>query len=171
MQLPSPERSARAAEPLGAPRPGRQISESRGAAPRVSARRLAETQPRESRPGLSRLRSLSFLLPSAAPRVASAAPGPLKRGRLLFLVAERRRRDPRDKGRRARARRAGSRRTGSARGRCRGGLSGQAPGRGTSARLGPAAASCSLRAPPQMSRGPEPRPSPSPEQLGVCAAG
>lgn len=163
-------RSAAPARPsLSAPGPA-DIREPRSRPPRQRPQIGGDAAPRvTARPEPTPLPLLSP--PSAAPRVASAAPGPLRRGRLPPSVAERRRRDPRDEGRRARARQAGSCRTGSARGRCRGRLSGQAAVRRTSARPGPAAASCSLRAPPQMSRGPEPRPSPSPEPLGVCAAG
>lgn len=48
--FPSPEHCTGSAEPPGLRAPGRQISERRGAAPRVSAHRLAEPQPRESLP-------------------------------------------------------------------------------------------------------------------------
>lgn len=67
VQRPSPARSARTAEPPGAPRPAGQISERRGAAPRVSARRLAEPRPRESRPGPARSAPSSFSSPRPRP--------------------------------------------------------------------------------------------------------
>lgn len=86
VQRQSPERCALADEPLGDPRPGGQISERGGAAPRVSVRRLAERQPRESLPARPTPLPFSFLLPSAAPRDACAAPRPLRRGRLPSAV-------------------------------------------------------------------------------------
>lgn len=125
-------------------------------------------------PGL--LRSLSFLLPSAKPRDASAAPGPLRRGRLLPAVRREKTRKAEGADPAHQAPAAGEEGCGAAgstemrphcprpRARPPPPRPGPPPARGRPYQQQPLGSS-------PMSRGPEPRPSPSPEQLGVCAAG
>lgn len=156
-----PERSSRLAEPLGAPRPGRADIERRGAAPRVSARRLAEPPPRESLLGPGRLRCALLPPPlGRAPRRRCSS-GPAEGGRLRPAVCRGKRRRP----------------GGGALGSGRASSCGPVGGSGLAASRDPrppraaAAASCSLSAPPRRSPGPGPGPSPSLEPRGVCAAG
>lgn len=161
----SPERRVRTAEPLGAPRPGwADIRARRSRPPRQRPQIGGAAAPRVTAGPQPTPLPFSFLLPSAAPRDASAAPGPLRRGRLLPWFAERKRRHPREEGWRAQgpacpARAAGDEMDGPSRRAAAPRTSACQPGAG-----------CHQLQPLGSSGGPEPRPSPSPEPLGVSTA-